>query len=135
MDTEMKLDMAAPRRLPRLSRPTPANLLAIQVEVQRYIHCTAKGLPFTTTLHADNIAYIKDAAKRTLAIVSVLEHKYCHHGSCFKKGKMQGCKHIYCRYNYPRDRQAWTYIGKDMANWLVSDGKQQLTWLISSFLQ
>jgi hypothetical protein len=124
IDTEMKLDMAAPRRLPRLSRPPPADLLAIQVEVQRYISCTAHGMPFTTTLHAENIAYIKAAAKRTLALVSVLEHKFGHHGSCFKKGKIQGCRHIYCRYSYPKERQAWTYIGKDMANWLVSDGKQ-----------
>jgi hypothetical protein len=62
---------------------------------------------------------------RSVTIVSVLEHKYCHH-ACFKR-KMQAA---YLSLQLQRSTDIhWEEHGKLAGFWR----KQQLTWLISSF--
>lgn len=88
IETDMKRDMAAPSALPSLQTPSPLQFDIIQREVQRYVQSsTGDQQTFVCQLEPNHKQFIVDAIKRTLAITSVHEHKFCHHGSCFKKGR------------------------------------------------
>jgi hypothetical protein len=54
---------------------------------------------------------MKTIMKITAFIAATQEHKFTHHGSCFKKQKLTGCKFLMCRYKYPKDPAKKSHIG------------------------
>jgi hypothetical protein len=116
LEEEMKKSMSAPRPLPSLKELSLTEINNIHTQILKYINTPAaeKNI-FTCTLEMYIRTHILEAIKRTMAIVSVHEHKYGHHSSCFKKGKQQGCKYMFCRYDYPREVAPSTGIVKDPA--------------------
>jgi hypothetical protein len=55
--------------------------------------------------------FMKKIMKITAFIAATQEHKFTHHGSCFKQKKLTGCKFLMCRYKYPKQPTPQSHIG------------------------
>jgi Helitron helicase-like domain at N-terminus len=66
--------------------------------------------PYKTCLPGEIAMHVRQMMVYTCAIVQTQEHKFAHHGSCFKKGLQTGCKHLYCRYAFPKPSQCSTIV-------------------------
>jgi hypothetical protein len=66
---------------------------------------------YKTGLSEREAMYIRQMMVYSCAVVQTQEHKFSHHGSCFKKGLQTGCKHLYCRYALPKSSQNSTTVG------------------------
>jgi hypothetical protein len=65
---------------------------------------------YRTRLPGEVAMHVRQIMVYTCAIVQTQEHKFAHHGSCFKKGLQTGCKHLYCRYAFPKASQCITIV-------------------------
>jgi hypothetical protein len=88
----------------------------VVAEILRFIAYRKGGRigDFTWSQHDDILRKdVQRAAIYSICVLTVQEHKFEHHLSCFKKGRLQGCRFKYCRYCYPRDHKENTSVSRN----------------------
>jgi hypothetical protein len=119
MKKDVRQVLSRPEVLPIPENLPQEELSAIKSAVKSYIldkreanqNSPEEPFTFDNTLTEPQKQYIKDTLQYSGAVRASFEHKYEHHGSCFKKGKEHGCRFCYCRYSYPHDVQECTRVG------------------------